>query len=139
MTIMCAITILLGGVMAPQQQKASYPFISTILSHTEGNLEFKEAVCGNPQAYFVFEEGHIYGVEAVVRYMYIARGQDGKSLADLVGPIMFNPSFIMQIIAQTGNDPEMGHSCKGDIWQWSGVQQRPDLNSQVRPTISWNK
>ena len=114
--------------MAPQQQKASYPFISTILSHTEGNLEFKEAVCG-----------HIYGVEAVVREMYVSRRQDGKSLAELVGPIMFNPAFILQIIAQTGGDPEMGHSCKGDIWQWSGVQQRPDLNSQVRPTISWNK
>lgn len=127
--------------MAPQQQKDLYPFILTILSLMDGNLEFKKAVYGDVQSYFVFEEGEtrLGAIQTVVRYMYVARGQDGKSLADLVGPIMFNPAFILQIIAQTGGDPEMGHSCKGDIWQWSGVQQRPDLNSQVRPTISWNK
>ena len=123
--------------MAPQQQKDLYPFILTILSHTEGNLKFKEAVCGNPQAYFVFEEGHIYGVEDVVRQMYVSRHQDGKSLAELVGPIMFNPAFILQIIAQTGGDPEIGHSGKGNIWQWSGVQQHADFNGQLRPAISW--
>lgn len=127
--------------MAPQQQKDLYPFILTILSHTESKPEFREAYLGDPESYFVFEEGEtrLGAIQTVVRYMYVARGQDGKSLADLVGPIMFNPSFILQIIAQTGGDPEMGYGCKGDIWQWSGVQQRPDLNSQVRPTISWNK
>ena len=126
--------------MAPQQQqKASYPFISIILSLMDGNLEFKKAVCENPQAYFVFEEGHIHGVGSVVREMYISRRQDDKSLAELVGPIMFNPAFILQIIAQTGGDPEMGHGGKGDIWQWSGVQQHADFNGQLRPAISWNK
>jgi len=121
-----------------QTQKDLYPFISIILSLMEGNLEFKKAVCGDVQSYFVFEEESIHGVGAVVRYMYVAR-QDGKTLAELVGPIMFNPAFILQIIAQMKNDPEMGHSGKGNIWDWSGVQQHPDLNSQVRPTISWNK
>jgi hypothetical protein len=123
-----------------QTPKALYPFILTILSHMEGNLEFKKAVCGDVQSYFVFEEGEtrLGAIQTVVRYMYVAR-QDGVSLAELVGPIMFNPAFILQIIAQTGGDPEMGHSGKGNIWQWSGVHQHADFNGQLRPTISWNK
>jgi hypothetical protein len=135
---MYAITILLGGVMAPQQQKDLYPFILTILSLMDGNLEFKKAVYGDVQSYFVFEEGEMHYVPSVVRYMYVAR-QGGVSLAELVGPIMFNPAFILQIIAQTGGDPEIGHRGKGDIWQWSGVQQHADFNGQLRPAISWNK
>ena len=132
--------LLQGGVMETQQtQKALYPFISTILSHTEGNLEFKKAACG-VETYSVFEQGEtrLGAIQTVVRYMYVAH-QDGVSLAELVGPIMFNPAFILQIIAQTGGDPEMGHGGKGDIWQWSGVQQHADFNGQLRPAISWNK
>ena len=120
--------------MAPQQQKALYPFISTILFFMEGNLEFKKAVCGDVQSYFVFEEGKtdVGAIQTVVRYMYVAR-QDGISLAEMVGPIMFNPAFILQIIAQTGRDPEMGHSGKGDIWDWSGVE-RHELDCWYSPS-----
>jgi hypothetical protein len=120
-----------------QTQKALYPFISIILSLMEGNLEFKKAVCGDVQSYFVFEEESIHGVGAVVRYMYIAR-QDGKTLAELVGPIMFSPAFILQIIADFNGDPELGHGGKGNIWDWSGVQQHADFNGHLRPAISWN-
>ena len=120
--------------MAPQQQKALYPFILTILSLMDGNLEFKKAVCGDVQSYFVFEEGKtdVGAIQTVVRYMYVAR-QDGISLAEMVGPIMFNPAFILQIIAQTGRDPEMGHSGKGDIWDWSGVE-RHELDCWYSPS-----
>ena len=127
-----------------QTPKALYPFILTILSHMEGNLEFKEAVCNTPQAHSVFVEGDRHYVPTVLRYMYNARiecgvtlHRDGMTLAELVGPIMFNPAFILQIIAQTGGDPEMGHSGKGNIWQWSGVHQHADFNGQLRPAISW--
>lgn len=126
--------------MATQQtQKALYPFISIILSLMEGNLEFKKAVCRDVQSYFVFEGGEtrLGAIQTVVRYMYVAR-QDGISLAELVGPKMFNPAFILQIIAQTGGDPEMGHGGKGNIWDWSGVQQHADFNGHLRPAISWN-
>ena len=132
--------------MAPQQQKVLYAFIQTILSHMEGNLEFEAAVCNTPQVHSVFVDGDRHYVPTVLRYMYNARiecgvtlHRNGMTLAELVGPIMFNPAFILQIIAQTGGDPEIGHRGKGDIWQWSGVQHHVNLDGQLRPTISWNK
>ena len=127
-----------------QQQKDLHPFISTIMSNMEGNLEFEEAVHNTPQVHSVFVDRDMHYVPIVLRYMYNARiecgvtlHRNGMTLAELVGPIMFNPAFILQIIAQTGGDPEMGHGGKGNIWQWAGVQQHADFNGQLRPAISW--
>lgn len=123
--------------MAPQPPKGVYPFIETILSHMEDNLEFEAAVHADMMYIDVFVNGNMYYVPTVVRSMYVhARGGE-PTAAEIVGPIMFNPAFILQIIAQTGGDPEMGHGGKGDIWRWSGVHQHADFNGQIRPAISW--
>ena len=130
------IPLLQGGVMETTTPKALYPFILTILSIVEGNREFTKAIYADVQTYFALVEGDMHHAPSAVRYMYLAR-QDGKTLAELVGPIMFDPAFILQIIAETGGDPEMGHKGKGNIWQWSGVQQHADISGSIRPVISW--
>jgi hypothetical protein len=122
--------------MAPQTPKAIYAFIETILSIAGDNEEFITRV-HRPMFYEVFVKGESYYVNTVIRSMYVHAENGERTLAEVVGPIMFNPAFILQIIAQTGGDPEMGHGGKGDIWRWSGVQQHTDINGQTRPLISW--
>ena len=121
-----------------QTQKGVHPFIQTILSHMEGNLEFEDAVHADMMYIDVFVNCNMHYVPVVVRSMYVHSRGGKPTAAEIVGPIMFNPAFILQIIAQTGGDPEMGHGGKGNIWQWSGVQQHADFNGQLRPAISWN-
>lgn len=123
--------------MAPQTPKGIYPFILTILAIAGDNEEFIKRV-HRPMFYEVFVEGKSHYVNTVIRSMYVHAENGEPTLAEIVGPIMFNPAFILQIIAQTGGDPEMGHGGKGDIWRWSGVQTHADFNSSVRPVISWN-
>ena len=122
--------------MAPQPTKAIYAFIQTILSIAGDNEEFIARV-HRPMFYevFVLEEPHY--VNTVIRSMYVHANGGERTLAEVVGPIMFNPAFILQIIAQTGGDPEMGHGGKGDIWRWSGVQQHADFDGNIRPVISF--
>jgi len=123
MTIMYAITILPGGIMAPQTTKGVHPFILTILSFMDGNLKFKDAVHADMMYIDVFVNRNMHYVPMVVRSMYVHSRGGKPTAAEIVGPIMFNPAFILQIIAQTGGNPEMGHGGKGDIWDWSGVER----------------
>lgn len=123
--------------MPSNNQKGIYPFILTILRVMKGNLEFEHAVQSDPMYTSVFVYHDMYYVPNVVRSMYVHAWGGEPTLAKLIGPMMFDPAFILQIIAQTGGDPEMGHGGKGDIWRWSGVQQHADFNGQIRPAISW--
>jgi len=122
--------------MAPQTPKAIYAFIQTILSNAGDNEEFIRRV-HRPMFYEVFVKGESYYVNTVIRSMYVHAENGERTLAEVVGPIMFNPAFILQIIAQTGGDPEMGHGGKGDIWRWSGVRQHADFDGNIRPVISF--
>jgi hypothetical protein len=121
--------------MATNPTKGVHPFILTILSIMEGNLDFERAVYSDPMYADVFVYGNMHYVPNVVRMMYVSAQGGEPTLAELVGPIMVNPAFIIQIIAQTGGDKEMGHGGKGNIWQWAGIAPHADFNGQVRPII----
>lgn len=123
--------------MPANNPKGIYPFILTILSIMDGNLKFERAVHSDPMYTDVFVYGNMHYVPNVVRMMYVSAQGGEPTLAELIGPVMFDPAFILQIIAQTGGDPEMSHGGKGDIWRWSGVHQHADFNGQIRPAISW--
>jgi len=123
--------------MATNPTKGVHPFILTILNIMQDNNNFERVVYSDPFYYSVFVDGDMARVGTVIRSMYVHANGGEPTAAEIVGPIMFNPAFILQIIAQTGGDPEMGYGGKGDIWRWSGVQQHTEINGQTRPLISW--
>lgn len=123
--------------MPANNPKGIYPFIRAILRVMKGNTQFECAVHSDPMYTDVFVYGNMQFVPNVVRSMYVHAWGGEPTLAKLIGPTMFDPAFILQIVAQTGGDPEMGYRGKGNIWGWSGVQQHADFNGQIRPTISW--
>lgn len=124
--------------MFTNNKKGTYPFILAILSVMDGNLDFQRIVAADSLCYDVFENGNMAPVNEVVRRMYTSSYGGNPTLAELIGPMMFNPAFILQIIAQTGGDKRMGSYGKGDIWQWAGVNRHEKFNGQVRPVVEVN-
>lgn len=108
-----------------------YPFVYLILSLMGSNQRATAEVYRNPIMHLAFVDLDMRAMRSAVYEMYCGQ------LATLLGPAVLRPEYIYNIIVQLGNDPQIGNSGKGTIWDWAGVPRHEQIGTTLRPIINF--